>query len=80
MRNGIRISREKQTASEDAGMESEAAERCVTAGRAASDEQSLAVSEALWAEPEGAGAAVREIVDAPSAWHEQLSYYGTSIE
>ena len=57
----------KRTSSEDVGMECEAAERRVPAGRAAGDEQSLAVGEALRAEPEGASAAVREIVDAPPA-------------
>ena len=46
-KNGIIISKEKPTASEDAGMEGEAAERRVAARRAAGDEQSLAVSEAL---------------------------------
>ena len=47
-------------------MECEAGECRVAARRAARNEQSLAIREALSAEPKGSIAAIRDIVDAPT--------------
>ena len=58
---------ENCTCGEHLWMEREAAECRIAARRVSRNEQSLAVSEALSAEPQGSSSAVREVVDAHSA-------------